>query len=566
MAVFGVRCEKKFLVLLGGLLGMFLFPGISWGEEKVILDADEVIYDEAGYSALARGNVELRYGGMRLFADHMEVDTATNLVNAYGSPQKPVTMLWGGRRLYGERIEYDLTTQEGKVYQASGRVGEIRLSGRDLQVVPVSKAREEKWASPKHLRGLSEEEEVARWDEVALTTCREAKPHYRLVAKRVVVIPGQRVIAKKPKVYIGETMLFQYPFDYVVGLGPRGSKALRANFFPSLSYKSAKGVGVGVEGPLTWDRGELDLGIMYWTDIGLEGSATLTQEITPGFFATVTSEYTYDEITEEASWRAGWGFHYSRAKWKATLNWTQREYVEIEKRAGVTYRGTLWRDPEFFVYSPWFTDAASGGWWRLIGTAGEYEEDGWNTSRKGLGLEIYGEGDPRGAFVPFWKGLYMYYGYDADRSLATEQESQKITEATLGVSWPLGDLQMRTSYVRRWVSGESPMNWDRFDEREDIYQKVSYSLQNGWGVAARGGYDNLERELKEMVYWISYETDCMTWELVYRDDRGDQDDSWAGLRISILAFPETPFGIGQEKVEIPGEIPEDLPAPPKAWQ
>jgi hypothetical protein len=195
--------------------------------------------------------------------------------------------------------------------------------------------------------------------------------------------------------------------------------------------------------------------------------------------------------------------------------------VEIEKRAGVTYRGTLWRDPEFFVYSPWFTDAASGGWWRLIGTAGEYEEDGWNTSRKGLGLEIYGEGDPRGAFVPFWKGLYMYYGYDADRSLATEQESQKITEATLGVSWPLGDLQMRTSYVRRWVSGESPMNWDRFDEREDIYQKVSYSLQNGWGVAARGGYDNLERELKEMVYWISYETDCMAWELVYRDDRGD---------------------------------------------
>jgi LPS-assembly protein len=561
-----MRLFRKSFSLLGGILGILLFLGTSWGEEKVVLDADEVIYDEAGYSAMARGNVELRYGAMRVFSEYLEVDTSTNLMSAHGSPQKPVTMLWGDRQLHGERIEYNLVTREGRVYQASGRVGEIRLSGRDLQVVPVSRAREENWASSKHLRGLTEEEEVARWDEVALTTCREAKPHYRLVAKTVVVVPGQRVVAKNPRIYIGDTLLFQYPFDYVVRLGPRGTKALGANFFPSLAYKSAKGTGLGLEGPLTWDRGELDLGIMYWSSVGLEGSATLTQEISPGLSAFVTSEYTYDEANDDSSWRARWGFHYQRTKWKASLLWSQREYVEIEKRAGVTYRGTLWRDPEFLVYSPWFTDAASGGWWRLIGTAGEYEEDGKDTSRRGLGMEIYGEGDLAGRFVPFWKGLYMHYTYDSDLPLSKEQETQKITEATLGISWPLGDIRMRTSYVRRWVSGESPMNWDRLEEREDVYQKVTYSLNRNWSLAARGGYDNLEGELKEMVYWVTYETDCMAWELVYRDDRGDEDDNWAGLRISLFAFPETPFAIGQEKVEIPGEVPEDLPAPPKAWQ
>ena len=555
------------LLLLMGTLGILLFSGgISLAEEQVVLDADEVVYDEAGYSAVARGNVELRYGALRVFAEHVEVDTSTNLMNAYGSPEKPVTMFWGDRRLYGERIEYDLAAKEGKVYKASGRVGEIRLSGKDLEVAPVQKAREEQWASPKNLRGLEEEEEVARWEEVSLTTCREAKPHYRLVAKRVVVIPGKKVIARKPQVYIGEVLLFQYPFDYVVRLGSGGRKALSANFFPSLAYKSAKGAGVGIEGPLTWETGEVDLGLMYWSDIGMEGVAALTQEIVPGLSLEAVSEYTYDEETEDSSWRARWGLHYNKAKWRASLMWSQREYVEIEKRAGVTYRGTLWRDPEFFVYSPWFRDTASGGWWRILGTAGEYEEDGLDASRKGYGLELYGEGDSRGRFVPFWKALYMKYLYDADRALLDEEESQEVTEATLGISWPLGVLKMRTSYVRRWVSGKSPMNWDSFDEREDIYQKISYTIDKNWTIAVRGGYDNLVGDLREMVYWLGYETDCMAWELVYRDDRGDDDDNWAGLRISILAFPETPFAIGQEKVEIPGEKPEDLPAPPKPWQ
>ncbi len=558
---------KRWALSLFLLVGLFLFSGkSSWGEERVILDADEVVYDEAGYTAEARGNVELRYGAIRVFSDYIQVDTSTNLMNAWGSAKKPVTMLWGDKRLYGERIEYNLATKEGKVYNASGHVGEIRLSGKDLQVAPAKKAREEKWASPKNLRGVSEEEEVARWEEVTLTTCREPKPHYRLVAKRVVVIPGKKVIAYKPRVYIGETQLFQYPFDYVVRLGSRGGQRLSANFFPSLAYKSAKGAGMGLEGPLTWETGELNLGLMYWSSIGMEGSALLTQEIMPGLSLEALSEYTYDEATDDTNWRARWGFHYNNAKWKAFLVWSQREYVEIEKRAGVTYRGTLWRDPEFFVYSPWFKDAASGGWWRIIGTAGDYEEDGLDTSRKGYGLELYGEGDTRGSFVPFWKALYMRYLYDADRVLGSEEDEQEITEATFGISWPLGVLRMRTSYVRRWVSGKSPMGWDSFDEREDIYQKVSYPLNRNWTISLRGGYDNLEGDLKEMVYWLAYETDCMAWELVYRDDLGDDDDNWAGLRISILAFPETPFAIGQEKVEIPGEKPEDLPVSPKPWQ
>ena len=237
------------------------------------------------------------------------------------------------------------------------------------------------------------------------------------------------------------------------------------------------------------------------------------------------------------------------------MSWKQREAVEIEKQLGKTYRGTLERDPEFILVGPWWSDGASGGWWRLRGTWGNYEEEGLRSERHGAGVEFYGEGTGKG-FVPFWKAKYMHYLYD--RETVEGDDFQAVTEAAVGFEWPLSSLQMRTTYFRRWVSGGSPMEWDAEEEVEELYQKISVPLGNGWKFAARGGYNIDDSELQEMAYWVTYTLDCMEWELLVRDDLQNGDD-WAGLRITILAFPDTPLGVGQKELEDRGARPKDLP-------
>jgi hypothetical protein len=74
---------------------------------------------------------------------------------------------------------------------------------------------------------------------VGFTTCSADNPHYQLVSKRLVVIPGYRVVASKPAIYIGGKHLLSYPFDYVIDL----SGGSRTQFLPQVMYEGDKGLG-----------------------------------------------------------------------------------------------------------------------------------------------------------------------------------------------------------------------------------------------------------------------------------------------------------------------------------
>ena len=535
-------------------------PGSARGEEgQVILDADRVVYDEAGYRTTAEGDVRVRYENLSLRAPWADMDTSTQILRAQGSPVQPVVLHWQGRRLEGDLLEYNLQTREGVLRNPRGKVDAIFLRGGHLEVVPLEKAVERKWISARQAKKISGDEELVQWNQVTITTCKEPHPHYRLVAKRVVVFPGNKVVVRSPQVYIGDYNLFTYPFDYVVLL--QGRKSMLANFLPSVAYDSDRGGGVGVEGPIVWDTGSLRVGAMYWSRTGGEGTLRLDQEIWKDLAIYASSAYTYDDVDKEKTWRTTWGLLYRSRGWKVAVGWSQREEVSVEKRAGVTYRGLLWRDPEVSVTGPWWPDPASGGWWRLLGSWGTYDEEGERTTRQGLGVEVYGSGPDRQGFRVFWKGLHWRYRYD--RAVLDvdghEEDEQEITEAVVGFDWPLGPLALRTSYVRRWVEGASPMFWDEAVEREDVYQRIRVPLGQGWSVSARGAFDLEESELREMVYRVGLDQDCLQWELTYRDDMQEEDDDWAGLRILVTAYPDSPLWVGQKDLTDPGDPPEDLP-------
>lgn len=519
------------------------------GKEKITLEADYLVYEEAEGIARAEGNAKLRTKDMTLYASHLEYHVYEQVAKATAGDGGEVVMLSDGKRLSGERLEYDLLSKEGRLYNASGQVDSVFLKGGSLEVAPAKAAMQRKWISKGDAKRVPPEGQVGRWSDVSITTCDQPRPHYRLVTSHVTVIPGYRLVAKNPKIYIGESLLFSYPFDYTVDLR---EKKEGASAVPFLAYDSDKGVGMRLSTSLSWsEEFEADATIFYWTEEDFEGEVSGRYRPNPELDLFLLSQYTYSSPDDEKLWRPQWGANWDHQGWTANVLWSEREDVEVEKEAGVTYEGTLWRSPEFSLSSPW-KKVGSHNEARLLLFWGEYEEVGESYRRSGWGVEARGEGDTMNGLQikPYWRLRYLWWDYDHKDDL------QEITSANVGFTWKAGIFSMRTAYLRRWVSGKSPMAWDDYDEREELYQTVSMQVTGKWHLSLRGGYDLRDSHLDEMVYRVIYDEHCYQWEFVYVDDMVEDDD-WAGLRLTIKAYPKQPVFLN-DKIQKLDELETEL--------
>ena len=532
-----------------------------YGEDasRIMLDADKISFEESTGVATAEGNVRIDNKEIRLFAPYVEYDSQTQQVKAYSSPEGSVTFLAAGKRLSGEKLDYNITTRHGMLMQPSGKIDAFYVKGEFLEVKPVSEVTTVR--TRKTWDGTIEDV-AAFWNQASLTTCDEPKPHYRLEAKSVTVIPDRSVVIKKARVYLGERMIFSYPFDYYVPLGEQ-SKRSRQSLFPKIGYESSKGAGLGVTGGYGWESGMLGLEVIGWSDGIWEGDAVLEQDIGRDLILFGNLKRSYDKDADATLWRPSWGLEYTPpGGWQFELEWAQRELLSVEKRAGADTRYVVWKDPEFNIISPWFDDKAVGGYYRFFGSWGRYEDATHGrlpkVERAGIGVQAYGEfRSNRDNFRPFYNAIYWYYDYDSDIS-----DRQEILDAVLGVRWKLGELDMETAYLRRWSWGNSPMEWDDYDDREDIYQQISYRLPTGsrklsWILGVRAAYSLKEEALQEMVYKVAYDQHCLLWEAQYRDDRHGDDD-WFGLKLTIKAYPESGVRLSGSELFEPAQAPNEL--------
>lgn len=556
----GVVCVILCLLLLLEACCPFRGEAQDGGEDAVFLDADKVIFEQETGLAVAEGNVRVRRDALRVFAHRVEMDSAEQVMTATSAPGKKVTLIQGERILTGDSLRYDMVSREGILSGAVGSSpagdGRVFLRGKKMEVAPLETARSKGWLSSRGSRGVPEDELVGKLSDVSLTTCNERVPHYRLVSRSVVYVPGKRIIAKNPKVYIGEHLLFTYPFDYVVPLDPKERRALLSSFFPLVLSDSDKGQGVGIGGPYVWDTGKALLNVAWWSDTGWEGKVTVEQRLSDSLTVWGTVEHTFEKASEEKLYRPSWGLLHAANGWNASLRWTQREAVSIQKKAGETYRGVLWREPEFSLLGPWGRAPLLNAYGRVGVSWGKYEDVQPGTSldvrRLGAEVHLYSE-EQLDSYKTFIKAEYRRFWYDDPNSL-----EQEILDSVFGVRYAWGKIDLATAYVRRWVSGETPMLWDYYRDREDLYQKAVFPLGKNLSFAVRGGYDLVESRLAEMVYTVALKGgECTRWELTYRNDRVEGDD-WIGLAFFVTAFPETPVSFGRRELYDPFAVPEGL--------
>ena len=130
-----------------------------------------------------------------------------------------------------------------------------------------------------------------------------------------------------------------------------------------------------------------------------------------------------------------------------------------------------------------------------------------------------------------------------------------------GLRYKIGAFELGTAYERQYTWGSSPMLWDQYRDRKRIHQKVRFPLGREVYTAFRGSYDLDDSMIDEMIYSIQWVTDCMLWDLYYKNDRTSGGNNQIGLSLSINAFPDTKASFGQ-KIEIdpfirPREFPKN---------
>jgi hypothetical protein len=171
---------------------------------------------------------------------------------------------------------------------------------------------------------------------------------------------------------------------------------------------------------------------------------------------------------------------------------------------------------------------------------GDYRDRKWGDSdsysRGGMGVQVKGTPWARDGFTTFYNISYTSFMYDDD-----VLDSQSVMNARVGFVWETGKFDFKTAYLRQFVWGVSPLTWDAYEKRDEIYQEVGFRIPTKsedyfWRLGARAAYDLIDEGIAEMVYKVEYTQHCLIWEAIFRDDRHGGDD-WIGLSLSIKELP-----------------------------
>ncbi len=525
--------------------------------DKVTLNADRVSFNDETGHALAEGNAILIYNDISIMAERLDYDADTQKVQAMPLPNQQVVITDGEKVIKGDNLTYDLNTQEGILTGARSAVpigedgGVLYVYGEDIDVMPWELAKERKLVHGEPADYLIE------WKSVVLTTCALDHPHYRLEAKKISFIPGKKLVAKRPRIYLGSKYLFTSPLDYVVQFKRR---AVTHSFLPYFQRSSTRGAGAGITGSIGWDTGHASVGVAWANKTGWEALFEIDQDLGSNLYLSAGFEHSWDDAWRDRVFRPHVALSYRYNGWETTLRWHDNEYIEDQKDTKTEFKGRLERRPELIITTPYFKSSKYS--WMVISAAyGRFQEtihgqpDGSAVTRYAVGLKNYFERKihEKGNVELFSSSEGIAFFYDNDKS------DHEMFRSFTGLRYNFGSVELGTGYERQSVWGESPMHWDQYKKRQRIHQRIKFPVGREVYLGVRGSYDIDEKVFDEMFYSIQWITDCMVWDLHYRNDRTSGGNDTIGLSLAVKAFPNSPASLGQNKYIDPFDRPAEIP-------
>ncbi|GAB4334950.1 MAG: hypothetical protein Kow0099_07270 [Candidatus Abyssubacteria bacterium] len=163
----------------------------------VYFSGDSFSYERETGIVTGVGDVTIMQEDARLRGDKLVINLHRRLAEIEGN----VIAIRGDEMVKGARGLYDFEKKEGVFYDARGHSAPWYVAADTLDREPSGMYSVEK---------------------ASLTTCDLDRPHYRLEAKSVDVIPEERVVARSLTLFAGSVPIFYFPY-YSQDLGPRGA-------------------------------------------------------------------------------------------------------------------------------------------------------------------------------------------------------------------------------------------------------------------------------------------------------------------------------------------------------
>ncbi len=201
-------------ILLTFLLVLPLSPRAAAQQRPpIVVDADELTFDDATQILEMAGHVSLTYLGNRVRADFVRVMVREQRLEARGH----VTIVdAAGRVIRGETLTYDARQRVSELSAAETIVNGVYIRSDHLRVLP-----------DRIVAGQS-----------YLTTCDPRRPSFHVTASSIDVTPGERAVVNGATLWVGGFALPSVP-TLVVSLR---SAEETAGSFPSFGYTNVDGL------------------------------------------------------------------------------------------------------------------------------------------------------------------------------------------------------------------------------------------------------------------------------------------------------------------------------------
>lgn len=182
-------------------------------KEKVQYKADDSIYtDLTNQKAYLYNNAQVLYDGLDLKAGYIEIDFGKNTVYATTMKdssgkdiQKPV-FSQGADKFTAEKITYNFKTKKGKIVDVITQQGEGFIHGRDIK---------------------KDTNNVYYVGHGKYTTCDLEHPHFYIGAKKIKVIPDDKIVTGPAVLYLADIPTpLAIPFGYFPNKKGRASGIL----------------------------------------------------------------------------------------------------------------------------------------------------------------------------------------------------------------------------------------------------------------------------------------------------------------------------------------------------
>ena len=150
------------------------------------IDAQELNFDKPANMAYGKGDVVVQYNGATLRADQARFNTLTKEVWAQGN----VRLYRDGQEWKAPALYYNLETRAIKADEVGGLFEPVFLQGQDLSQI----------ASNHYV--------IAH---ATMSTCDQEHPHYRLQATHADIYPGDRIVLRNCKLWLGPVPVLWLP-------------------------------------------------------------------------------------------------------------------------------------------------------------------------------------------------------------------------------------------------------------------------------------------------------------------------------------------------------------------